>query len=253
MDEETIIEAGGDKGGDKGGTVELPKWMSSLPDAYKEDARFSKFEEPSKAWDKFATLLDAEGKMIAIPDEKATDEDRAAFYTKLGRPEKAEAYNITKPENLPDGIPYNPELESAFKSFAFDKGLSDKTTGELWGWYHDLIIKGWNDQQKTEQAAFEGTVNALKDEWRGDAFKVNTEIAHRAFVKFGGDEAKAFLEETKIGNIAIGDHPMFLKIFNAIGKAISDDSAHPGGGDTGGEEKSEEEKARDFFSKSMKK
>lgn len=247
MDVDTNIEAGGDKGGDKSGTVEFPKWMSSLPDAYKQDERFKSFEEPSKAWDKFASLIDAEGKTIAIPDEKATDEDRAAFLTKLGRPEKAEEYDITKPKDYPEGLPYDAKFEAVFKETAFKEGLPKQAASNLWNWYLGLSAQGYAEQQKEEQKVLDDAVNTLKNEWKGDDYKKNINLAFRAYKEFGDDSTKKFIEETKIGGIALGNHPVILRLFASIAKSVMDDTASGEGMGSGGE-LSDEIKAEKRFS-----
>jgi len=244
MDEDTNIEAGGDEGGDKSVSVEFPKWMSSLPDAYKTDARFSTFEEPAKAWDKFATLLDAEGKVIAIPDEKATDEDRASFFTKLGRPEKAEGYSIKKPDSLPDEL-YSPEVEAAYRTFAHKEGLSDKQASGIYSWYYGLVA---SETAKSKEA-IDKTINSLKDEWKGDDYKKNVELAHRAFNEFSNDDVAEFIDKTMADGVSLGNHPVFLKLFANIAKSIMDDSATGDRGGSGGGEPDDEAKAQSRFPK----
>lgn len=237
------------------GTVEFPGWMSSLPDAHKSNASFAKFKEAPQVWDKFDSLLKAEGKAVVIPDEKATDEERAAFYTKLGRPESADKYTITKPEGLPEAIPYNAEFEGVFKQFAFDKGIPDATAKDLYAWYWNGVKEGHAKQQQAETQATEAAINQLKDTWKGETFKVNTELAARAFKKFGGEnpEVAKFIEETKVGGVPLGNHPIFLKVFAAVGQAISDDSLAAGGRGGGGGELSDEDKAKARFPNTYKK
>jgi hypothetical protein len=239
-------DGGGNNAGGSG-TVEYPGWMSSLPDAHKTNESFAQFKEAPQVWDKFDSLLKAEGKSIAIPDEKSTDEERAAFYNKLGRPETPDKYSITKPE-LPEGVPYDPAIEKVFKEFAHQKGLPDSQAKEIYNWYWNLAKDGYAKQQQAETQANEKAINQLKDEWKGDDFKVNSELAARSFKKFSGEnpEAVKFVEETKINGIPLGNHPIFLKVFAAIGKAMSDDSA--GGARGGGVgTMSDEDKAKTFF------
>ena len=192
---------------------------------------------------------------LFVPGEKATDAERASFYTKLGRPETADKYSITKPADLPEGIQYSPEVETAFKQIAYESGLSDGQAGKLYGWYYGLVKAGHAQQAKAEKDATEAAVNKLKDEWKGDAFKVNSELAARAFKKFGGDspEVAKFITETKVNGVALGDHPVFLKVFHAIAKSVSDDFLVAGGRGGAGGETSDEEKAKARFPATYKK
>ena len=186
---------------------------------------------------------------LFVPGEQATDAERAAFYGKLGRPETADKYTITKPADLPEGIKYSPDAEAAFKAFAHKSGFSDAQAKSTYDWYYGLVKAGHAQQLKAEKEATDVAVNALKDEWKGDTFKVNTELATRVFKKFGGDkpEALKFIQDTKINGLALGDHPIFLKVFAEIGKAISEDTLNAGGRSGFGGEKSDEEKAKARF------
>ena len=217
-----------------------PAWTAQLDKDLQGNERLTQFKTIGEMG---KTFLETEGKLkdaLFIPGEKATDEDRAAFYAKLGRPESADKYTFDKPD-LPDTV-YTPEVDAAIRGVSFKANLSADQAKTVQAEY-SLLLKAGMDYQKAET---EKAVNALKDEWKGDTFKENTEIATRAFQKFGGDEAKKFIEETKINGVSLGDHPMFLKIFASIGKAISDDSFNADRGGTGGE-LSEEDKAKSRF------
>lgn len=227
---------------------ERPAWMSSLPDAYKESETFSQFKEPSQAWERFDKLLEAEGRSVAIPGETATDEERAAFYNKLGRPEKIEGYELKKPEKLPEGVPYSPEMITAFSNLAFEAGLSKAQAVKVHDWYYQSVVKGAEMQAKDDDKELSDSINSLKNEWKGDTYKTNEEIAIRGFKTFSKDikDAELLLETAKVGSVKLGNHPAFLKLFHAIGKAIMDDSAHSGI-DKGFTELSDEDKAKALF------
>lgn len=108
--------------------------------------------------------------------------------------------------------------------------------------------KAEQDRQASEKDALDKAINTLKDTWKGDEFAKRVERAHRAFTKFGGDEGKAFLEETKIGDLKLGDHPVFLKLFAAVADAISEDTMADGGRGGGGDGvKTDEQKAQGRF------
>lgn len=241
--EGTEAEAGnGNDGGENEG-LELPKWMSSLPDDLKTNKVLAQFKTIGEAGKTLAELR-SDDKVLRIPSEDATDEEKAAYYQKLGRPDKAENYTITKPD-LPEEIPYSPELETAYKQKAFELGLSNATAAALHKWFFDETIKGSAMQKEADKQAVEATVNALKDEWKGDVFKSNTAIAVRAFRELGKGHDEIL--EKKIDGIKLGDHPAFLKLFHEIGKSMLPDTALLGEGGGGESEISEEEQAKRMF------
>ncbi len=250
---EVINDAGGNKGGEEGSR---PVWMDSLPDAHKNNASFMPFKEPAAAWDKFDQLLKAEGSMITIPGEKATDEERKAFLKKLDVPEAPDKYELDDPKLEKH---YTKEADKMLREVLHSATVSKKGAKVIHQAFVDMLKGGIATQQKTEtdriaaeQTALDEAVNTLKDSWKGDAFKANTELAHRAFknvLKWAGmteEDGKKFLEETKIGNLQLGNHPVILKIFHAISTNISDDLM---GGDRGGigGDKSDEDKAKSRF------
>ena len=77
-----------------------PKWIDQLPENLRGNEKLTRFE---RIQDLGTAFLDLDGKyekdireLVKIPGEDATDEDRATFFTKLGRPEKPEDYEITE-------------------------------------------------------------------------------------------------------------------------------------------------------------
>lgn len=207
-------------------------WLSSVPENLRGNEAFKGIEKSSDAWQQFVDMKVNSETAVQIPGESATDEDRAAFLNKLGRPENAVDYTITKPDSLPEDMPYDDKMADVFKGVFHEIGLSDVAANQLWGKFYEIAAQGHKaDQEKTNDA-----VNSLKDEWAGEKFKVNTEVAHRAFAKTFEDEkqqaeATEFIESAKIDGVPLGNHPMFLKIFAQIGSVIGDDSANAGRGD----------------------
>ncbi len=229
MDEKVNTDTGGDKGG-SADTGAFPKWMSSLPDAFKTNETLAQFKD-APPWEKFVGLLGAEKSMIQIPGEKATEAEKAAFFAKIGRPDKPDGYNITKPADLPEGIPYDPAFETAFKQFAHANNFTKQQAEEAYKWYYGLVVNGAAAQEAANVKAQTDGINALKDSWK-EKFDGNKKIAEIAFKKFGKDAAN-LLDEAKVGNIRLGDHPAFLKVFYEIGMQTLDDKALKGEGGAG--------------------
>jgi len=236
MGDDTNANAGGDKGG-SGGTVERPLWLDSAPDAFKNNETFYQFTEPKQFYEKADALIKAEKSMLVVPDDKATPEQIAAFYTKIGRPETMDGYKITKPADL-------------FKKFAFENGMTAAQAEKLYNWYFGLAKNGYDAAQQKETAARAESESKLKTDW-GAKFDGNKEIAVRAFKTFGKD-AVDLLETAKVGDVKLGDHPAFLKLFYEIGLKTMDDKA-TGDNESGGSIEDSEKTAADKMFPSMKK
>lgn len=237
---------GGDQGGDGSGDL---GWRSALPDELKNHDLVKDYSKPGDAIQAFVDLHGKSASMVSIPGDNATDEDKAAFFNKLGRPESADAYTLDKPEGLREGL-YNEDVETAYRAKAHEIGLPDSQANQLYAWYYDTVKSGDEQQVAKEKQTLDDTVTKLKNEWPGDAFKVNTELAHRAFKVFAGGEddsaAKDFLEKTIVNGVALGNHPMFLKGFVNFAKLVADDTLEPGSQGRSGE-KSDEQKAKERF------
>lgn len=244
-------QGAGDQGGSNGGSDDLG-WRAALPDDLKNHEYVKGYSKPGDAIRDFVALKQEAGSMLKVPGENATDAERAAFYKAVGRPETAEAYSLKKPDGLPEGLPYSEDSEKVFKAYFHELGLTDKQAVQLWGKYHELSGQGFTAQQKAEADASAKALETLQSEWTGDTFKVNTELAHRAFMRTFDKpeqiaEAKAFLETSKVGGVALGDHPMFLRVFAKFGAMISDDQANAGRNSGGGQDNSDEAKAKARF------
>jgi len=245
--------AGGNEGGEN--AVERPAWLDSAPDAYKNNEAFYGFKQPADFYGEMDSYLKAKGNMVVVPGDNATDEERKAFYTRIGVPEAPDKYEFDdlKVEQ------YTADADKMFRELMLNSQVPKNAAKGVHKAFVDMIKQGAEmnakaeaDRKVAEQKALDDSVNALKDTWKGEEFKTNTELAHRSFSKVlewaGISEAdgKKFVEETKIGGVALGDHPMIIRMFHAIQSKIADDSMTGGRGGSGGEQ-SEEEKAKARF------
>ena len=237
--------AGGNEGGGEG-AVDIPTWMASMPDAFKENEGFAQFGEAADFYAKSDELLKADGSALHIPGEDATDEEKGAFAQKMGRPEVAEGYDLAKPDNWPEGVAYDENLEAAFRSFAFESGMSGDMATNAYNWYNKLSIDAHTANAEADKVATEKAIDTLKDEWKGDDFKVNSEKAGRAYAQYADDAGMKFLDETVVDGVALGNHPAFLKLFKQISDTTSDDNMNTGR-DNGFNESSDETKAKKRF------
>lgn len=253
-----VNQGNGDQGNNN-----VPGWISGLPDDLKGNQTFTQFKTvgdfAKHHIETASKVTDLEGKLtsaIIRPADNATPEEWKAFYTKLGVPEAADNYELDDPKFES----YTAEADKMLRQVMLNAQVSKTGAKVIHQAFVNLLKTGSEAQAKREsdrateaQKALDTAINTLKDTWKGDEFKVNTELAHRAFLKVAEsvgitDEAKQFLLETKVGNLALGDHPVMLKLFAQIGKAVSDDSINTGRGNSTGS-MTDEDKARARFPK----
>lgn len=123
------------------------------------------------------------GQALVPPGENAGEDEWSAFYSKLGRPEKADGYQFKLPETVPADTPYDAKSAEAFKSWAHKAGLTpsqaqvlhDEYLGHIAGQYQEATTKVAGDVEKAH--------DAIVKQWgvpESDTYKRNLELADRA-------------------------------------------------------------------------
>lgn len=160
-------------------------------------------------------------KGVILPGENATPEELAAFHTALGRPEKPEDYEIAAPESLPEGFPYAPELESAFRQWAYEEGLSATQAKNLFNKYLKANVENFTTQTEAQKAEFKASQDAivaeLHKDW-GDKYEENFGIAQTAMREFFPPGSKALAALDKV----MGDEPDLIRMAYTIGKRMGE-------------------------------
>ena len=163
---------------------------------------------------------------VKIPDDKATPQEKRAFYDRLGVPKDEKGYEIERPQ-MPDGLAYDETFESLALKKAAEVGISKGAMKELYKAYNDYFIGSYlTRKQAAEKQLTEATAQLKTD--LGDKFDAEMEIAQR-FVDKGGDEFKKFIDEPLPAGIVLKNHPLFIKAMNAYGKMVLDDTSPRGG------------------------
>lgn len=123
------------------------------------------------------------GGAVKIPTDKSTDEERSAFYAKLGRPESADKYEWQPPE----GISVEGVTDGEFKKFkdlAFAAGLSNKQLGAVMGGWSEIVksLQAKQTQFLSDQSA--ATTAELKKEW-GDEYQQKFDLTMKKLDSLG--------------------------------------------------------------------
>lgn len=195
-----------------------PAWAAQLKDDLKSNEFLTKFESVSDLG-KYA--LEADGKlknMVILPGEGAKDEEVSAFFTKLGKPESPDKYEIVKPADWPTEVPYDENAEKWFRDLAFKNHLSAKQASSIHKEYMVGLKNAFiaeDTRKKTELATL---LDTMKKEW-GDNWRTNIALMDRAMDKFGDPEFKTFMDESGFGN-----NPHMIRIFHKIGLSLAEDT-----------------------------
>jgi len=154
------------------------------------------------------------GGRVPIPAADAKPEEWDAFYGKIGRPEKAEGYDKYQ---APEGLPWDADVEGRFFTVAHKHGLTKNQAKALLEWYGSEGQEGITRAEQAIQANRQGAWDTLRKSWGANA-EARVALAQQAVEKVGGEELKAVLDET-----GLGDHPAFLKFAERLGALLQED------------------------------
>lgn len=174
-------------------------------------------------------LDDFKAKALTPPAPDAKPEEWNAFYAKMGRPEKAEAYDFKMPEGLPADLPYDGDSATAYKAWAHEAGLSPRQAQQL----HDRFVShqagAYTKQIEQVGQRMEGATGELAKVWgdpSSEGFKSNVQFADR-FIKNNGGEA--LLTELKANGLLAPNgavmSPMLAQAMAKAGRAYAEDSS----------------------------
>jgi hypothetical protein len=216
--ESPVVESGPDSP-QTDTSKELPGWVAGLKSEQKANEYFHKFSKVSEFAEEHLKLKEQMDKSVIMPDDEASQEALDEFYKKLGRPEKADKYDL--PAKV-EGFEVPKDFADSIRNTAFEMGLSQKQAKGL----YEAQVKQYqtiaNEITQAYKVAMEDGEKQLKGEWRAD-YNANLEVARRGYQSFADQGIKELLNSTGIGN-----HPEILKLFHRIGKQLSPDSSIPG-------------------------
>jgi len=192
-------------------------WKASLPEDVRADPSLTDIKDVDNLAKSYINGQKLIGKnRIALPDDKATDEEWSSFYSSIGRPEKSGAYQFGERPALPEGLEYDEAFESNFRDLSYKAGLSSAQAKAIYDGYHDYISKKSELEGKNQTTQTDEWVTSLKKEF-GKAYDERIDLATRAVHAYGDDGLKKWLDDTGMGN-----NPMFVKLFAKIGEGVAE-------------------------------
>jgi hypothetical protein len=201
-------------------------WRDSLPADLKTNTSLSKFETIeglAKSYTNLETMLGTE--KIPVPKE-GDNEGWDRYYKAGGRPEKPDEYGFAKPEQLPEGMEYSPDIDKAFATKAHELGLNKKQAAALREWQLGIMSEGHKQQtSQTEIARSDGEAK-LKSSW-GRAYDQNLTIAKSELKKRATPEFVAYMETSGLGN-----HPAMAEFLYNVAKETRGEAELIGNGRT---------------------
>lgn len=175
-------------------------WRATLPEELRGEKSFEKFKSVPEVAKSYLELQKSMGNAIRIPKADAKPEEWDTYYSKIGRPESPDKYELKHPE-ADKGGKYDEALEKEVRAHAHANGLTTVQAQKELDW-----INGRSTQQLSAfRTSLEEGVANLKKEWGAD-FDKKIGPAAASIKEFGGDDFVKVLDESGLGN-----HPMLIK------------------------------------------
>lgn len=190
--------------------------LNNFLDGFKEENRSYVQEKGYKSADDMVTALKGlsqfEGKdlskMVSLPADDASAEDLAAFYGKLGCPEKPEGYVFGKNDT---------EFAKSIAPILHESGITQKQLDALMPKWNEFITAQNQAAEQKLVADNEKATKDLKTEW-GNDFDANIDLAKKATkaLGFSADEIDSICK--------VKGSAWVYKTMAKFGKAFSDDT-----------------------------
>ena len=188
-------------------------WKSTLSEDLRNDPTLSNFKDVESLAKTVVHQQKQMGNRIPIPK---TDEERMEVYTKLGRPEAADKYEVNIPQEYNGHFPEN--AVSEFKNVAHKIGLNNEQVKALVDYQMNTVKTQAESYVNEVGVQKQQTEEMLKQEWGYD-YEKNVRSAKRALQVYGDPEIMQLMQ-TEAGN-----HPAVVKLFARLGEDVTEDMA----------------------------
>ena len=202
-----------------------------------KDPNVAKYKTPDEFLKGHRSAVERVGKSVVIPDAKSSPEDWKVYNQKIGVPDSADGYDVKLPEKMHPNAKVTPEMDKGVKQFLKDSNLTKSQAAVLYPKFFELWSKGLEQQEAQQKEQSIKAMTELKGEW-GNDFDNNASFAQKAAEKMLTPEMVA----------QIKDKPEWIRHFNKIGKAISEDmvkSIQSGGTGTGNSKQAAEKRIKE--------
>lgn len=208
--------------------VEDNSWQARyLPDDLKENATLQKFKDVGGLSSSYLSMQEMLGSRVKVPTDDSSDEERSDFYTKVGRPETPDKYDLVIDERF-SANPADQQKILEFRNQAFSQGFTNNQAQKAVDFYTDMINGAMIDGDAAMGQARISAETTLKKEWGPQEYDKNLALSRRAFNRFADEDLKAFVNENGIAN-NVG----MIKFLHKIGTAFNEPEMSGSGRDTG--------------------
>ena len=191
-------------------------WRSEIPEEIRGHKSLETIQDiPSlaKSYVNAQSMIGAD--KVAIPGKHATDDDWSAVYDKLGRPAKAEEYNLAS--SIKEGQQVDQDMMDWFGNTAHKAGLTPRQAQVLMSDFNEMNNSRFGlDESKVLAEVEKGSLELQKE--YGAAFEDRMKVGNGVLSQFGQpDIAEIQLADGR----RLGDHPEVIKMIVNVGQYIT--------------------------------
>jgi hypothetical protein len=209
--------------------------LAGQPDAIREAPWASNIKSVDDMFNQMSHLQSAVGQKGILPPKEGDEADRERFQVETGRPKEIGDYKLDHIEP-PEGVVKDDAMLDHMLGVLFKEGASQELVEKAVQAHYDYA--GAQQQALLENGSKEHqeTLDTLHNEWRGEEFDKNLELAIRGGMKmFGGDGDawEAYGNQRLASGTVLGATAQHIKIWAEVGKIIQGDG-NVGGRDGSG-------------------
>jgi len=191
-------------------------FQAQFRDDLKSNAAFTGFKTISEFGDAYlettGKVSELEGKLSnsfeKLP-ENATPEQKQSYYEALGKPKEPAGYEFPKGEGVEHDEKMTEWARGVFHSANLNKEQASVISQE-WDSFLQGLVKAHDESIEKELTEID---TKLREDWKTkEEYDKNMELSARAFKHFAGQDIKEFKA-----------HPVLIKAFYEIGKAMGED------------------------------
>jgi len=163
---------------------------------------------------------------IPVPPENATDEDWGEVWSRLGRPETPEGYELKIAEDLPDIVKndIDEDLMSGFRGICHKAGIIPAQAQMVLDWFLPANAKKKEQRDQEGEEFRQRSEATLRKEW-GRAYDEKIMLSQNTFAHFAAQLGEERCERLMnlMDDSDAGNDPLLLALFAQIGDAIGED------------------------------
>ncbi len=224
---------GGDSGSGGGADGSSSGDASSYPDFHKQYPENLRGHEALKGTDGVwstvgeivadaVTYRESRERLVEIPGEDATPEQREDFAKSLGRPDSPGDYSLSKPDDWPNTVPWSNDGAKAFAESMFKSGIPKEQAERLFRDNMGSVRTKFLSQQTVDARVQEDWTRALEATYK-DGLPAALTKADRAMTLLGDPTVAAILKDKGIDR-----HPGIVKLLTKSWDGIGEDKIFSG-------------------------